>query len=164
MKKPIIIYLYLIIFMLSIPSRSQENKSSQSTYMPVTKYDPKRDAEKDINDAVAEARRSKKHVLLEVGGEWCSWCHTMDKYFDSNPKLLEFREQNFVTVKINFSPENQNKQVLSQYPGIPGYPHLFVLDETGKLLHSQDTSKLESGRSYDLNKFLAFLKEWAPKA
>lgn len=163
MKKQFIIYLCLIIFMVSVPSRSQENKSSSSQYMAVTKYDPKRDAEKDINDAVAEARRSKKRVLLEVGGEWCSWCHIMDKYFDSNPKLLEFRDQNFIIVKINFSPENQNKQTLSRYPEIPGYPHLFVLDETGKLLHSQDTSKLESGKSYDLEKFFAFLKEWAPK-
>jgi hypothetical protein len=56
----------------------------------------------------------------------------------------------------------ENKKVLSRYPTIPGYPHLFVLDTGGRLLHSQDTSQLESGRSYDLEKFFSFLKKWAP--
>ena len=42
------------------------------------------------------------------------------------------------------------------------YPHLFVLDEAGKLLHSQDTALLEAGKSYDLAKFTRFLKDWSP--
>jgi thiol:disulfide interchange protein len=134
---------------------------SQTKLVTADKYDPKRDPEKDIQAAVAEAQRTHKRILLEVGGEWCSWCHTMDRYFTQNPKLLEFREQNFVTIRINFSRENENKKLLSRYPAIPGYPHLFVLETNGELLHSQDTSQLESGKSYDLEKFFAFLKRWA---
>ena len=49
-------------------------------------------------------------------------------------------------------------------PVIKGYPHLFVLDENGKLLRSQDTSVLEQGSSYDLDKMFEFLKKWAPEA
>src|SRR4029077_7813639 len=120
-----------------------------------------RDPAKDIQDAIAEAGRTGKRILLEVGGEWCSWCHIMDRYFEENPKLMELRDKNFVTVKINFSPENENKTLLSRYPPISGYPHIFVLDTNGKLLHSQDTGKLESGKSYDLAKFVSFLKKWA---
>jgi hypothetical protein len=41
-------------------------------YQPVKKYDPKRDAAKDIDTAIVEAQRTGKHVLLVVGGEWCS--------------------------------------------------------------------------------------------
>lgn len=149
MKKYFTSYLCFVIVWLAVPTLSQENKSTSSNYNPVTNYDPKRDADKDINDALREARRSRKRVLLEVGGLWCGWCRIMDKYFEQNPKLLEFREQNYVTVKINFSPENQNREVLSRYPEIPSYPYIFVLDENGKLLHSQDTSQLESGKSYD---------------
>lgn len=58
---------------------------AQSPYTPVTKYDPKRDAARDINDAVAEAKRTNRRILLEVGGEWCSWCHTLDEFFDKHP-------------------------------------------------------------------------------
>jgi hypothetical protein len=42
----------------------------------VPKFDPKRDAANDINDAVKEAKRTGRRVILDVGGEWCGWCHT----------------------------------------------------------------------------------------
>lgn len=133
-------------------------------YVPVHTYDPKRDADRDIKDAVAEAKRTGKRVLLEVGGEWCIWCHHMDDFFAQHAELLALREKSFIMVKINFSEENRNEQVLSRYPKIPGYPHLFVLDKDGTLLHSEDTSLLEEGKSYNLDKFMAFLKEWSPPA
>jgi hypothetical protein len=71
--------------------------------------------------------------------------------------------ENFIVLKINYSKENENKEFLSKYPKIPGYPHLFVLDKNGKLLCSQDTSQLEKGRGHDRDKVFAFLKKWAPK-
>jgi thiol:disulfide interchange protein len=131
-------------------------------YEPVHHYDPARDAAKDINAAVAEAARSGKRVLLEVGGEWCIWCHRLDAFWEQNPDIAKLLDDNFVMVKINFSPDNENQAVLSRYPEIPGYPHFFVLDADGSLLHSQDTGKLETGDHHDPDKMLAFLNEWAP--
>ena len=128
----------------------------------MTKYDAKRDAAADIQSAVKEAQRNKKRVLLEVGGEWCSWCHTLDKFFETHPDLLALREQNFITVKINFSEENENKEVLSRYAAIESYPHILILDSDGTFLHSQDTGVLESGKSYDLARLTEFLTKWAP--
>lgn len=133
-------------------------------YVPVHAYDPARDADRDIREAAREASRTGKRVLLEVGGEWCIWCHRMDDYFAAHPELLALREKNFVMVKVNFSEENKNEAVLSRYPPVNGYPHIFVLDGDGKLLHSQDTGQLEEGKSYSLDKFTAFLKEWSPPA
>lgn len=39
-----------------------------------------------------------------------------------------------------------------------GYPHLFVLDKEGALMVSQNTGELESGKSYDKDKLLVFLR------
>ncbi len=133
---------------------------AQSPYAPVTKYDPKRDAAQDIRDAAAEAKRTNRRVLLEVGGEWCSWCHHMDDFFQAHPDLTGLRDKSFVTLKINFSEENPNKEVLARYPEIAGYPHLFVLDADGTLVHSQDTSPLEESKSYNLDRFTTFLAYW----
>lgn len=138
--------------------------AAPAPYVPVLKYDPARNADRDIREGVAEATRTGKRVLLEVGGDWCIWCHHMDDFFDQHPELLALREQNFVMVKINFSDENKNEAVLSRYPKVAGYPHIFVLDADGKLLHSEDTGQLEQGKSYNLDKFMAFLKEWAPES
>ncbi len=125
-------------------------------------FDPARDAAKDIGQAVAEAAKSGKRVLVDVGGNWCSWCYEMERYFETHSDLRALRDRNFVTVKVNYSPDNRNEAVLSKWPAIRGYPHLFVLDSKGELLHSQDTSELEDGkRSYDLDKFTSFLAEWA---
>jgi len=132
-------------------------------YTPVAKYDPGRSAEQDLRNAITEAQRTGKRILLEVGGEWCSWCHIMDKFFDQNPNLTKLRDTNYVTVKINFSKENENGKFLGQYPKIPGYPHLFVLESNGKLLHSQFTGDLEQGQSYNLQKFTKFLEAWVTK-
>jgi len=134
---------------------------AQSPYTPVAKYDPKRDAAQDIRDASVEAKRTNRRVLLEVGGEWCSWCHHMDDFFEGHPDLTAQRDKSFVMVKINFSEENPNKEVLAKYPAVAGYPHLFVLDANGALVHSQDTSALEEGKSYNLERFTTFLAYWA---
>ena len=130
-------------------------------YVPVTKYDPKRSADQDIRDAIEEAKRTHRRILLEVGGEWCSWCHRLDGFFDAHPDLTGLRDKNFVTVKINFSEENPNEEVLSRYGEIEGYPHIFVLDAEGKLLHSQNTSPLESEKSYSLERLTSFLSYWS---
>jgi len=138
--------------------------AQEKAYVPVDRYDPARDAQKDIDAAVVEAKRTGKRVLVEVGGEWCSWCHTMDRFLEDHPDLQALLDQNYILVKVNYSEENLNERLVSQYPPIPGYPHLFVLDPNGKLLHSQDTSALEEGKSYNLARFLAFLRQWAPPA
>ncbi|PYS50447.1 MAG: hypothetical protein DMF68_07175 [Acidobacteria bacterium] len=145
-------------------THSRQNVATTSgEYVPVRKYDPKRNADQDIKNAVVEARRTGKRILLEVGGEWCIWCHIMDEYFEKHTDLLSFREKNFIMVKINYSDENKNTQVLSRYPEIPGYPHIFVLDSNGKFLYSKNTGELEEGRGYNLERFMAFLKEWSPQ-
>jgi thioredoxin-related protein len=124
-------------------------------------YDPKADASADFRKALTQAAREGKNVLMDVGGEWCSWCHRMDRFFVDNPELLALRRKNFVFLKVHFSDEKPNESFLEKFPKIPGYPHLFVFDSKGKLLHSQDSSDLEAGKSYDLQKFTAFLEKWA---
>ena len=156
---PVSVILLTIGYLLL--SAGESKTISQSKYQPVAKYDPKRNAAQDIDDAIKEAQRAHKRILLEVGGDWCSWCHTLDNFFEAHPDLVQLRDQHFVTVKINFSQENENKEVLSRYGPIESYPHLLVLDEDGKLLLSKDTGALESGKSYNLEKLTAFLKEWA---
>jgi thioredoxin-related protein len=138
--------------------------ASKADYVPVVEYDPKRDAAADIKDAVAYAAKTHRRVLVEIGGKWCIWCTYLDKFFDKNATLRDFRDQNYVMVKVNFSPENKNEKVISQYGGAPGYPHIVVLDSDGKMLHAQDTSKLEEGRGYSVAAITHFLEDWKPKS
>jgi thiol:disulfide interchange protein len=127
------------------------------------KYDPKANPEEDLRKAVRQATREGKHILMEVGGEWCSWCHRMEAFFERSTTLKEFRDKNYVLLRVNFSEENENKSFLSKYPPIDGYPFLFVLDGAGKFLHAQSTAVLEEGKTYDLERVSEFLRQYAPK-
>jgi len=161
--RPIRSALFALPAMLALLLPAFAAEQAAPAYHPVRQYDPERDAAADIAAAVAEAKSSKRHVLIEVGGEWCGWCHRLDDYLKANRKLNALLERNFVVVKVNYSPENENEEVLSGYPEVAGYPHFFVLDGRGKLLHSQDTAKLEKGKSYHSRKFKRFLTRWGPK-
>ena len=126
-------------------------------------FDPRRDPAKDLEVALRIARAANRRVVVEVGGEWCSWCHILDRFFEANPDLKRFRDANYVWLKVNWSPENKNEAFLRRYPAIPGYPHFFVLDGNGRVAWSQKTSELEAKKNYDPAAMHAFLVKWAPK-
>jgi thioredoxin-related protein len=126
-----------------------------------TRFDPARDAAADVAHAVGIASAQGKRVIVDVGGEWCSWCHILDRFIASNADVRALLDAKYVWVKVNYSKENRNRALLSRWPAIEGYPHLFVLDANGRLVHSQDTSKLESGKGYDKARVIAMLRRWS---
>ena len=121
-----------------------------------------RDPAKDLSLAIKMAGESDKNILMDIGGNWCIWCRIMENWLQENTDVENYLHANYILLKVNFSPENKNEEFLSQFPKIPGYPHLIVISPEGKLLHSQDTGLLENGKSYDKEKFMKFLKEWSP--
>ena len=125
------------------------------------RFDPARDAATDVAQAIAMARADGKHVIVDVGGEWCSWCHILDRFIASHAELHALINSRYVWVKVNVSKENRNQAFLARWPRIEGYPHLFILDADGRLVHSQDTGVLESGKSYDEARFAAMLRRWS---
>ncbi|HEX7181040.1 MAG TPA: thioredoxin family protein [Thermoanaerobaculia bacterium] len=126
-------------------------------------YDPKRDPAADLQAAIVEAQSSNKRVLLEVGGEWCIWCHYLNDLFTGDQEISTRLHESFVVVKVNWSPENKNEKFLSRYAKLNTFPHMFVLEKDGKLLHVENLSTIEAKNGYDRQKLLAFLDKWSPK-
>mgnify|MGYP001813839672 CR=1 FL=1 len=125
-------------------------------------YDPEADPVAESRSAVAEARAGDKRILVLVGGEWCSWCHVLDRFVKGEPEIHRLWDQGYVTLKVHWEPEHPNQEFLDRYPKIAGYPHIFVLDRDGTFLHSQNTGDLEEGGSYNEEMLLAFLDDWMP--
>jgi hypothetical protein len=125
-----------------------------------TGYDPKRDPEADLKAAEIEAQQAHKHIILEVGGDWCIWCGYMDRFFADHPDVDALLKANYVVVKVNWSQENHNNTFLTQYAFVTNFPFLIVLDKNGKLLQAQRTNVLEKGTSYDPDKMKDFLNKW----
>ena len=129
-------------------------------------YNPQADARADIKAAVARAAKEGKNVLLQFGGNWCIWCVRFHDKVNANDTLKTAMEKNFVTLLVNYSPENKNEDVLASmgYPQRFGFPVFVVLDNKGKVIHIQDSAYLEEGSGHSTKKVLNFFNQWSPKA
>lgn len=121
------------------------------------RYDLARDPVADIFSGMAQAKAARKRVLLEVGGDWCPPCETLDRFLRDDPGLNGMADVDFVVVRVAVPQMGTNIPALRALPRIEGYPHLFVLDPDGRLIASKETDDLEKGDSYDSLKVADFL-------
>ncbi|MCX6330629.1 MAG: thioredoxin family protein [Bacteroidia bacterium] len=129
-------------------------------------YDPSLDGMKQINDAVAAAKVSGKHVLIQYGGNWCPWCIKFDGFSKADPEISKMIADNYIPVKLNYSPENKN-EASNKYLGNPtrfGFPVFIIVDGKGKVIHIQDSGLLEEGEGYNQKKVVEFLRNWTASA
>ncbi len=128
-------------------------------------YNDKENAEQKIKDLVARAKKENKNIIIQAGGNWCIWCLRFNQYVQSTPELKEIVDQNYLYYHLNYSPENKNEKVFAKYdnPGAKfGYPVFIVLDQDGKMIHTQDSAVLEEGKGYSLEKTKAFFMKYIP--
>ena len=141
---------------------------SYTLYAQETKlYNPSADAEKDIAAAVKKAKAENKYVLLQGGGNWCSWCIEFARFCKADPAIDSVMKSAFVWYHLNWSKENKNNKVFAKY-GYPqrfGYPVFIILNGKGERINTQNSEYLEDGRkSYNAEKVKAFLEMWSPRA
>jgi thioredoxin-related protein len=129
-------------------------------------YDPSLDGMKQIKEAIAKANSAGRHVLIQYGGNWCPWCIRFDAFCKSDADISKVINDNYIPVKLNYSPENRN-DAANVYLGNPvrfGFPVFIIIDGKGKVIHIQDSALLESGQGYDKDKVLGFIKNWTAGA
>ena len=158
MKNRLFIALILGIFIstcFTLDSFAQEK---------VNIYDTEIDGLVQIKQAVKEAKSEGKHVFIQLGGNWCPWCVLFHKFCNEEAEVMEILEKSYVTIKLNYSPENKNEAAtkLLENPGRFGYPVFVILDSDGKRIHTQNSAYLEEGKGYSKKEVLDFLKAWAP--
>ena len=129
----------------------------------VEQYDPRRDPVRDLAATIQLARRGGKHVIVQVGGDWCGWCHLLERTMKQNADIANALRKNFLVMKVSVSHENPNQPFLSRLPVIQSFPHLFAFNAEGKLIGSQDGTPLEADRGYSERAILALLSLWAPQ-
>ena len=127
-------------------------------------YHPLENAKKGIAAAVAKAKQEKKHVLIQAGGNWCSWCIEFNRFTTSDKQMDSAINADYVVYHLNYSPQNKNADIFKKYGYANrfGFPVFLILDGNGKLIHTQNSVYLEEGKSYSKKKVLQFFAEWKP--
>jgi thiol:disulfide interchange protein len=151
------IYFLLIFIVIACISTGQDSGNER-----INIYNPDANAEKELNEAIAQAKQSGSHVMIQIGGDWCPWCIKMHHFFNENEEVDSIINADYVFMRINYSKENKNLNVLKQleYPQRFGFPVIVILDGNGKRLHTQDTGFLEDGEGYSVKKIKTFLRSW----
>ncbi|RYZ52812.1 MAG: thioredoxin family protein [Sphingobacteriales bacterium] len=129
-------------------------------------YHPEADASLQIREAMTRAKKENKHVFLQIGGNWCTWCRRFNNLVTTNDTLETLLTNQYVVAHINYSPENKNLPVLATlgYPQRFGFPVFVILDANGQRLHTQNSGYLEEGKGHSVKKIADFLKDWSPSA
>jgi thioredoxin-related protein len=154
------ILILLISYFLSSGFNAQENTSTKKLYIPEA------NAKTDIANAIAIAKKENKHVFLQIGGNWCSWCIAFDKKVNETEELKKILNDNYVVYHLNYSKENTNSDILKDlgFPQRFGFPVFVILDENGNRLHTQNSSYLEEGKGHSIEKVKEFLESWTVQA
>jgi len=130
-------------------------------------YDPNANAAAEIEAAIRKAAAENKFVLIQAGGNWCSWCIEFARFCKADPQIDSLINNSFVWYHLTYSKENQNNVLFARY-GYPqrfGFPVFILLNGKGERLNTQASYYLENGKkSYDKEKVLDFLQQWTPKA
>jgi thiol:disulfide interchange protein len=129
-------------------------------------YPAPEQARTDLAAGLKSAQAAHKRVILDFGGNWCADCVVLDQYFHdaANRPILD---RNFVLVHINIGHKDENLELAARYqiPVDKGVPALAVLDQNGKLLHSQKDREFISMRKMESGSVTTFLMQWrAPRA
>ena len=121
-------------------------------------------ARTDVAAALTDAAKTKRRVIVDFGGNWCTDCIVLDRYFHvaENAALLD---KSFVLVHVNVGDKGitDNFAIAERY-GIPlrnGVPALAVLDSDGRVVFAQKHGEFEAMRKMDPASVGAFLRKWA---
>ena len=164
MNKRVLVSLAALIVMVTANAQTALKKVYDENVNPIVQ----------IDQAVTKAKTEDKFVICQVGGNWCPWCLRFADFITNDSTISNLIDKNFVYIHVNYNPRQsegeeklqQAKRMLERLnnPARFGFPVFVVLDQTGSVLHIQDSSFLEEGQGYNREKVLRFFKNWTPKA
>jgi thioredoxin-related protein len=153
---PIALCLCSSVVFIAVPSPLRAGGAEKSARI----YDESANGDKQVADAMVTAKREHKHILLQLGANWCGWCLKLHKLFESDKSVHEELSAHYVLLLIDVNQDHNKDLVLKYGADHHGIPFFVVLDSDGKVVTTKDTGELEEGDHHSPQKVLGFLKEW----
>jgi protein disulfide-isomerase len=118
----------------------------------------------NLDDGIQSAKAEGKKVLLFfTGSDWCGWCKKLTAEVFFQQEFVDYADYHLALVRID-SPKwkYQSEEVkeynykLKQMFGVTGYPTVFLLDKSGKIIAR--TGYLEGGAGVYVKHLKSLLK------
>jgi len=81
-------------------------------------------------EAVKQAKKEKKLVMVDYYTTWCGWCKVLDKKTYSDKAVGDYASANMISLKID--AEKGEGIDLVRRSSIQGYPTIIFYDGDGK--------------------------------
>ena len=144
--------------------RTDALKLEQPLSLDAKLYPPASGARQEVREAITQASKLHKNVLVVFGADWCYDCHVLDRAL-RRPDIAPTLKSNYEVVHVDVGQGDKNQDLMNEYqvPMRRGIPALAVLDSSGKLLYSQKNGEFERARAMGPEDLLEFLNKWKPQ-
>ena len=163
-RKSLLIALLAMFFTITVDAQTALKKVYDENVNPM----------EQIDKALVKAKADGKFVVCQVGGNWCIWCLRFADFITNDTAISKVINENFEYIHVNYNPRKSEGGAKAEQAaalmkrldncGRFGFPVFVVLDGDGKVMHIQDSSFLEEGKSYSQEKVLRFFQNWTPGA
>lgn len=125
-------------------------------------YNDAADAKAELRQALAEAGRSQRPVLVVFGANWCEDCRALDAALETG-RNAELIAQSFKLVKVDVGNFNRNLDIAAEYgnPIKKGIPAAVVLSPANRVLYATRAGELADARRMSESGIYEFFKRVA---
>jgi thiol:disulfide interchange protein len=142
------------------PSISRWEQLPVATVQP---YDEAANADAQVAAAFARAQKSKKRVLIDLGGNWCVDCIVLAN-FVRLPEMRRFMEAHYEEVLVDVGRFNRNLQIPARFgitERLKGVPALLIATPDGKLVNGDNIFATADAHSMTPQALAAYLAKYA---
>ena len=81
-------------------------------------------------DALDEAKKQDRLILLSLSAVWCHWCHVMDETTYSNEEIIAFINEHFIPIRVDSDMRPDIDALYNQ----GGWPSMVIMTPKGEVL------------------------------
>jgi len=135
-------------------------------------YNPDQNIRADLKNAIEQAKKENKQILIQFGGNWCPWCLRFHALVKGVPRVDSLMKENYIYLLLNVPREKEKRDITLfrdfNFPNRFGYPVFVILNQEGNQIHTQDSDAFEyqskEVKGYDTTKVIRFLSLWTTRA
>jgi thiol:disulfide interchange protein len=126
-------------------------------------YNEAANADAMVAAAFIRAQKSRKRVLIDLGGNWCVDCIVLAN-FVRLPEMRRFMDAHYEEVLVDVGRFNRNLQIPAQFgitERLKGVPALLIATPDGKLVNGSNIFATAEASSMTPQAIAAYLAKYA---